>query len=223
VIVTHGHADHASGAPMIAARYPSTVFRKYPHAGDESRYPVRWISAADGDEIVVGNEVLIVLHTPGHSPDHIALWHPSSRSLFAGDLIIPGGTVMIDASGGGRLEDYLLTLERIRTLQPRRLYPAHGSAVDEVQSVLQGSLDHRHMRERQVIQALGSGPTTVEAIANAIYDDLAPALMPAARETVRAHLQKLNEEGRAVERNGKWSIDTDPQVPGDCGSSIEEP
>ena len=61
------------------------------------------------------------------------------------------------------------------------------------------------MRERQVIEALAAGRRTVQAIADSIYDGLNPALVPAARENVRAHLEKLKDDGRAVEDNGTWT------------------
>jgi glyoxylase-like metal-dependent hydrolase (beta-lactamase superfamily II) len=205
-VVTHAHADHASGTPHIAARHPKTIFRKYPRPGDDVRYPVPWVATFEGDEIRVGDDVLTVLHTPGHAPDHIALWHESSRSVCAGDLVVPGSSVMIDVEGGGNLEDYLRSLWRLLALEARRLYPAHGPLVDDPRTLLQASLDHRLLREQQLIAALAAGQATVEAIAESIYDGLAPALAPAARENVRAHLQKLKNEGRAVQRDGRWSL-----------------
>jgi hypothetical protein len=45
----------------------------------------------------------------------------------------------------------------------------------------------------------------VQAIAESIYDGLAPALMPAAQENVRAHLEKLKAEGRASHVNDRWA------------------
>jgi glyoxylase-like metal-dependent hydrolase (beta-lactamase superfamily II) len=203
-VVTHGHPDHASGAPQIAARHPQAIFRKYLRPGDEVRYPVPWEATKEGDEVCVGDEVLTALHTPGHAPDHIALWHESSRSAFTGDLVVLGGSVMIDVAGGGSLEEYLASLSRLLALRPRRLYPAHGPWIDDPQALLRTSLDHRLLREQQVMAALKAGQVSVEAIAESIYDGLAPALVPAARENVRAHLQKLKNEGRAVDRDGRW-------------------
>ena len=61
------------------------------------------------------------------------------------------------------------------------------------------------MRERQVLDALHAGRATVEAIAESIYDGLDPALMPAARENVRAHLAKLESDGViAADEPGRW-------------------
>jgi len=62
------------------------------------------------------------------------------------------------------------------------------------------------MREDQVVAALAAGRATVQAIAESIYDDLDPALLPAARENVRAHLAKLKDEGRAVDDDGRWRV-----------------
>jgi hypothetical protein len=55
-----------------------------------------------------------------------------------------------------------------------------------------------------VIAALAAGCSTVPAIADSIYDGLDSALMPAARENVRAHLEKLKAEGRAAEHDDGW-------------------
>jgi Beta-lactamase associated winged helix domain len=62
------------------------------------------------------------------------------------------------------------------------------------------------MRERQVVDALRAGHATVEAIAESIYDGLDPALMAAARENVRAHLEKLRAEGTASVELDRWRL-----------------
>ena len=204
VLVTHAHPDHASGAPALAARHASARFHKTPWPEEDRRYAVRWEPIGDVDELDAGGERLVALHTPGHSPDHLAFWHESSRTAFTGDLVTQGSSVMIQASRGGNLAQYLAALERIRALSPLRLFPAHGPEIDRPIELLTQYLEHRLMRERQVIAALASGHETVPAIAESIYDGLAPALMPAARENVRAHLEKLQAEGTAFEENGRW-------------------
>src|SRR5262249_22070491 len=110
---------------------------------------------------------------------------------------IPGGSVMIHASRGGNLAQYLASLERLQALEPVRLLPAHGAAIDDPRRVLADYIAHRLDRERQVIAALAAGHSTVQAIAESIYEGRGPALMPAAQESVRAHLEKLHAEGRA--------------------------
>jgi glyoxylase-like metal-dependent hydrolase (beta-lactamase superfamily II) len=206
VLVTHGHPDHASGAPVLAAAHPAAVLAKYPLSDDEGPSTIAWRSLKDGESIAIGDETLTVVHTPGHSPDHVVFWHEQSRSVFAGDLVVPGRSVMIHASRGGNLVQYLASLEGVLALDPRQLFPAHGPSVDDPGALLRQYLEHRRMRERQVLKALAAGHATVETITNSIYDDLALPLVAAARETVRAHLEKLKAEGIAREQEGHWTV-----------------
>jgi glyoxylase-like metal-dependent hydrolase (beta-lactamase superfamily II) len=205
VLVTHAHSDHAAGSTLIAARHPAAAFAKFPWPEEDARYRVDWQPLVDGETIDAGGEELTVLHTPGHSPDHIALWHAPTGAAFVGDLVIPGGSVMIPWSRGGNLEDYLASLERLIALRPRTLFPAHGSVIADPLAVLSGHIEHRRLRERQIIDALRQGHSTVPAITESIYDGLDPALMPAAGENVRAHLEKLKADGLAAADGTHWS------------------
>lgn len=208
VCVTHAHADHASGAPALAAAHSGASFHKYPSPREDVNFSVSWSPLSDGDSLPAGGESLLVLHTAGHSSDHVVFWHEGSRTAFTGDLVIPGGSVMIDGSRGGDLGSYMAALERLLALRPRVLLPAHGPEVHDPSAVLTEHLEHRRMRERQVIVSLAAGHDTVQTIMESIYDGLDPALGPAARQNVAAHLEKLKREGRAIEANARWTLCT---------------
>jgi glyoxylase-like metal-dependent hydrolase (beta-lactamase superfamily II) len=206
VLVTHGHRDHAAGVVEIAAAYSAATFSKLPWPEEDAQYDVPWHTLADGDVVRAGDDSLSALHTPGHSPDHLAFWHQPSATIFTGDLVVLGSSVMIHWSRGGDLRQYLASLERLLSLEPRRLLPAHGPAIDDPRATLSGYLEHRRQRERQVLDALRAGRASVQAIAESIYDGLAPALLPAAQENVRAHLEKLKIERRVADQHGRWTL-----------------
>jgi len=206
VIATHGHRDHIAGAPALAQRHPDAEFFRFPGPVPHSEAGPPWRPLVGGDIVAVGRETLTVVHTPGHAPDHVTLWHAPTRAAFVGDLVIAGQSVMIDCGRGGRLVDYLASLERVLNLEPLILYPAHGAVSTAPASELTRYIRHRLERERQVVDALRAGRSAVPAIADSIYDGLEPMLMPSAIETVRAHLEKLKEEGRAVNEGDRWTL-----------------
>src|SRR5260370_9042052 len=68
VIETHNHADHISGHGEITRRTGAEI---YIHEQAGVNYPHK--NLKDGDELQFGVARLLVIHTPGHRPEHIAL------------------------------------------------------------------------------------------------------------------------------------------------------
>ena len=197
VLVTHAHGDHASGAPMITERMPSARFHKYPWPEYDGRSGVAWEAVADGDELDAGDTRLVAVHTPGHAPDHLCFWHPESGVVFCGDLVVSGSTVWVPANQRGDMAAYIASLRTVLSLNPRRLFPAHGPVIDDPQTLLRRYIDHRLEREAQVVGALREGDQTAAAMVARIYQGLQEILIPRAEETVTAHLHKLEREGLA--------------------------
>ena len=204
LLVTHAHPDHASGAPAIAARWPGAISAKMPWPERDGDYPASWHALADGDLVPAGDTVLRVVHTPGHSPDHVCFLDKSSGTLFSGDLVVTGSTVMIPASAGGHLVSYLESLRRVLAIAPQRLLPAHGPAIADPERIIQQYLDHRRFREDQIAAVLHAGRHTVDQIVSCVYENLEPALVRGARENVLAHLEKLTSERRVARDGDVW-------------------
>lgn len=93
VIDTHVHADHVSGGRCLAE---ATGADYVLHASAGARFP--FYSVSENDQLALGNVQIRVLHTPGHTPEHIALvvtdktrgpepWFLlSGHTLMVGDL-----------------------------------------------------------------------------------------------------------------------------------------
>lgn len=209
VLVTHVHPDHASGAPALARRAAhATTLLKFPWPERDAEIPVAWQPLADGDVIDTGEGPLRVVHTPGHAPDHVILWHEASGTAFTGDLLVLGGTVVIPASQGGVLAEYLRSLERLAALGIRRAWPGHGPVIDDPLALVERYLTHRRQREQQVRNVLSDGPAGVADIVARLYFGLEPALVPQAHESVLAHLVKLDADGVATQGDarGFWRL-----------------
>jgi glyoxylase-like metal-dependent hydrolase (beta-lactamase superfamily II) len=206
LVVTHAHPDHADGTSAVLARHPAACAYKFPWPDRDALYPATWTFLHDRERIPAGDDQLEVVHTPGHAPDHVCLFHRPSRTLFGGDLLVLRSTVVIPATYGGSLQQYLASLERVAALEPARVMPAHGPVIDDPVAVIRDYIAHRAIRERQVTAALRSGARTPEEIVPSIYKNLHPDLLRAAAESVLAHLIKLREEGRAVQNDEGWKL-----------------
>ena len=151
--------------------------------------------------------MLRVLHTPGHASDHVCFFDEATDTLYSGDLLVAGGTVLIPASAGGSLADYLASLARIRALRPARVLPGHGPEIRDVVGLIDHYVAHRSRRDEQILGVLAAGPATREAVVAKVYAGLAEGLVRAAAESVLAHLVKLEAEGRVRRlpgEEGEW-------------------
>lgn len=195
VVVTHGHVDHASGVMALQARFAGVRFVKYPWPGRDATWPVDWDTLADGEVIQAGDTALEIVHTPGHAPDHCCLWHQPSCDLFCADLAMESGSIYIPSKArGGDLRAYLSSLQRVLDLQPKRLLPAHGGIIEDPATLLRGFITHRQDREQQVRAALRDGLTTPDEILDRIYPGIRPPMVPFARDTIVAQLEKIERD-----------------------------
>lgn len=191
IVLTHDHADHCEAAQEMAKRLGVRVA-----ATRAARATVR---IADGDEV----GPFMVVATPGHAPDHVAL--VAGPVCFTGDAILGEGSVFI-APDPGALSGYLAALERLQAMDLALLCPGHGPVVEDPHAKIGEYLAHRRDRERRVIAALDGGKRSVDELLDEVWDDAPAVLRPAAAVTLAAHLDKLEEEGRlpdGVERP-KW-------------------
>jgi hydroxyacylglutathione hydrolase len=94
VIDTHVHADHVSGARRLAeaAGAEYVLF-----AGAGARYT--FLGVRDGDVLELGNVSARVLHTPGHTPEHISLVVTDAKRGLEPWFVLTGHTLMVGDMG----------------------------------------------------------------------------------------------------------------------------
>ncbi len=191
ILVTHGHPDHAPGAAPLAAATGAPVF-----AHPAARFP-HDRALRDDERLTFGDAAITVLHAPGHAPDHLVFVLDQERALFTGD-VVAGTGFMVIAPPHGEMRTYQATLRRLRERygDATSLYGGHGPEVRDVRAKLDDYIAHREARERQILEALAAGPSTIPELVARIYAETPRNLWPAAARQVLAYLIALEREGR---------------------------
>lgn len=132
VFETHVHADHRSGGPVLARK---TGARYALHRAADVQFPFEPLD--DNQVIELGNTMVRVLHTPGHTPESIALVvsdlrrSPEPWFVCTGDTLFVGSVGRPDLPGHERdnaVELHRSLHERLLTLPDAlEIYPAHFS------------------------------------------------------------------------------------------------
>ncbi len=207
ILLTHTHEDHSPGAIGLRKRTGARILAFGPGQG---RGKVRLDGTLGDDDVIEATEFhLTALHTPGHASNHLCYLLNEERTLFTGDHIMQGSTVVI-APPDGDMAAYLASLERIKTLRPRlkAIAPGHGHVITDPLAVIDDYIAHRREREAQVLAAVRArGSATVAEVVEDVYAGVADELHPVAARTVWAHLRKLADEGgvKGDQFDGEWS------------------
>lgn len=192
VLLTHRHSDHAEGARRFAELAGCPVRALDP------AYRLGAEGLAEGDVVELDDLTVRVLQTPGHSDDSLCFLLAGDDALLTGDTVLGRGTTVI-ARDGGRLGDYLASLDRLRALaaaaEARTLLPGHGAVLDDPLGTVEYYIAHRRERLDQVEAALAAGDRTPMEIVRRVYGDVDQVLWPAAEWSVRAQLDYLAERG----------------------------
>ena len=196
VVLTHRHRDHLGGVAHLRERYRGLHVGKLIHR--DADLPEGIETLRDGQTIEGDGATLVAIHTPGHASDHLCYYLPEENAVFTGDVVLAGSTTVIPAEDGDLL-DYMSSLKRLQQLGVRRIYPAHGPVVEDGPALIAEYIEHRLLREQQILEVLGDGPSTIPAIVERVYAAVPKNLHAMAGQSVASHLKKLAREGRVRE------------------------
>lgn len=139
IILTHAHYDHiyyfeeyakrASGAKTVAhplddAMLPNPRLNASEIFGPEKRFSFVDLHVQEGDRLPIGDEFLVIYHTPGHTPGGICI--QADPYLFTGDTLFYDGFGRTDL-GAGSVREMSASIDRLYTLNPAWIVlPGHG-------------------------------------------------------------------------------------------------
>jgi glyoxylase-like metal-dependent hydrolase (beta-lactamase superfamily II) len=152
LLCTHAHGDHAGGAARMRALLPNASLSisrdvaDFVRIGDEvgtsigvakvaGIYPPDYRlercavdrELSEGDRIAVGDLAFECIETPGHAHGHVSflLEHDGRRSLFSGDVIFHGGTILLQNIHDCSIDALVGSLRKLRGLAIDALFPGH--------------------------------------------------------------------------------------------------
>ncbi len=154
-----------------------------------------------GDVISVAGVDVSVVHTPGHTSNHVCFGLDHEGTLFTGDHVMAWATSVISPPDGD-LVDYLASLEVLLERDDQRYWPTHGPAVRDPAGYVGSFIEHRRSREAQIVEGLRPGPTTIKDLVPSMYAEVDKRLWRAAANSVYSHLLALLREERATVVDG---------------------
>lgn len=142
VVLTHAHVDHIAGVSAVLRAFPKTPVLVHPAEEAWLSDPNLNLSGfsgmaitspgpdgylEEGKTLELEGTTWRILHTPGHSPGGITLYHPESGTAIVGDSLFAGSVGRTDFPGSDGPLLARSIRQKLYTLPPEtKIYPGHG-------------------------------------------------------------------------------------------------
>jgi glyoxylase-like metal-dependent hydrolase (beta-lactamase superfamily II) len=184
IIPTHIHLDHGGGLGNLIRLFPKAKAVVNPEAVKHVTDPSRLIRSTkmafgddfeniygkiipvpytrlkvvqDNESLYIGDRQLVIIHSPGHAPHHIAIYDTKTKGLFCGEalgLIYSPGAPPLPAVAPPSFDPdvYVDNMLRLKELHPDLLFYSHGGVGREPEKLISTVIEN------------------TKIIGNAIYD-----------------------------------------------------
>lgn len=154
IISTHCHCDHIGGNKHIQDQSGCDIalhkIGKYfidtrddwatwwKYFGQEADFFDCTIALNDGDVVSIGPHEFTVIHTPGHAAEGIVLYNPSEKLLISSDTLWKNdmAVMTLRIEGSAAPFQMLESLEKLASLDVRKVYPGHGPPFKDMPKAL---------------------------------------------------------------------------------------
>lgn len=160
---------------------------------------------ADGEVVRLGRRDWQVLHTPGHTGDHVCLFDPADGILLSGDHVLPTITPHISGMTGSpdSLADFIVALRRVAAIPGvTNVLPAHGLPFTDLPGRVEEIVSH-HTERLEELERIGEGlgTATVREYSRQLFRERSWG--PMAESETYAHLEHLRLAGRMTAGPGR--------------------
>lgn len=183
VINTHSHEDHTGNNDLLlnitranvyahrlaikSIKYPSELpwYRNFMFGPQEAT-----IVSEIPSLVKTNNFRFQVLHTPGHSPDHICIFEKEKKWLFSGDLYVAADldSQLSDVDGN----QWIKSLEMVLNLKPKCLFDGHGKVVQgekEVEQLLREKITFLRTLKNRILEE-AKNPIPISEITKRVFN-----------------------------------------------------
>ena len=170
--------------------------------------PVEDVSLMEDGDVFSGDGYrLRVSHTPGHTAGSCCVYEETQKILFSGDHILkeitPNPLIELNRSnlrdpGYQSLNAYMRSLEKLKRLDVRFVFPGHGEYLENMEGVIASYEIHHRQRMDIIWNQLKETPRTVYDMIPSVFPTMPEDDTFLAMSELITHLEILINEGRAM-------------------------